>query len=127
MSHIEKQSQPQALAQFFTRAQEARMTAVTTTAEDRLLTAIREFPDFPKLTLADRCDNCSQLAQAQVQVSPDLPNVLLCGHHFRVSLPTFEARGYPYVTQLDEGEDTQFTWASHNKPWPNPFRDAGSA
>jgi hypothetical protein len=99
------------------------------TPEQRLLArAVDEAATlFPTLTLADRCDSCGAAAQAQVQVNPALSNVLLCGHHFRKLRDSFEAKGYIYVTELADAEAEPFTWASHDKPWPNQFRDAGSA
>lgn len=104
------------------------MTTATATPEARILEAIAETAQlFPELTLKDRCDSCGAAAKAQFQVSAELPNVLLCGHHWRKVRTNVEDSGYLYATELDDAESEPFTWASHDKPWPNQFRDAGSA
>lgn len=82
---------------------------------------------FPELTAKDRCDSCSGAAVAQVKIGSGDSNLLFCGHHWRKQRAGIEARGYLYATTLDEVDSEPFTWASHDKPWPNQFRDAGSA
>jgi hypothetical protein len=109
-----------------TREANSMTETATTTPEEQLLTDINKAAElFPALTLQDRCDHCGAAAQAQVQVHNDLPNLLLCGHHFRNNRAAFEASGYLFAAPATDAE--QFTWAKHQEPWPNPFRDAASA
>lgn len=103
-------------------------TETRSDVEARMLAAIEETAtQFPALTRHDRCDACSAAALAQVSVGVG-PNLLFCGHHFRRNWELILAKGYLYDTSsMDEVDAEPYTGHSHAKPWPNQFRDAGSA
>lgn len=75
------------------------------------------------LTKHDRCDRCLSQAVSQVLVSPDIPLILLCGHHHRASRQVFISKGYAY--RVPENEDQIFTIGTPSLN--NKARDAGSA
>lgn len=97
---------------------EAQATADTLAAYENDL-------KFPELTRHDRCDSCGAAAVSQAHIASVETNLLFCGHHIRNLRAALEAGGY--AIQLPAEDAEQFTWASHNKPWPNTQRDAGSA
>ena len=115
-------------APFFHNAGEARnMSTTLDRAESELLPDVDTTLDFfPELTLKDRCDSCGAAAQAQFSVDPELPHVLVCGHHWHAVVDNVVALGYRYQPPAGE-HDRPFTWARHKEPWENQFRDAGRA
>lgn len=81
---------------------------------------------FEELTLAHRCDACSAAAVAQVEVSEDLPHLLLCGHHYRKNMLTFKEKGY--ALKVPDEYDYLFTDREiAARPRDYTPRDAGSA
>lgn len=119
---------PKAAGRFFTHTPEHAMTDTLTTerpeVESRLLNDIKSVL-FTELTLNDRCDSCGAAAKAQFQVTAEMEVIRVCGHHWRKLRAGILQRGYLYAEPSEDPEP--FTWASHEKPWPNQFRDAGSA
>ena len=53
-------------------------------------------PDFIELNLTHRCDACMAAAVSQIEVSADLPHLLLCGHHFRKHSLFIKISGFAY-------------------------------
>ena len=63
---------------------------------------------FPTLTKLDRCDRCFGAALSVVQISPTLPMLYMCGHHFRKFRATFDEKGYSYLLNDDVRRDALF-------------------
>lgn len=83
-------------------------------------------PDFIELNLTHRCDACSAAAVSQIEISEDMPHLLLCGHHTRKNLPKIFAMGYAF--DIPEEYQYQFTQREvTSRPQEYQLRDAGSA
>lgn len=83
-------------------------------------------PDFIELNLTHRCDACSAAAVSQIEVSANMPHLLLCGHHTRKNLPNIIAMGYAF----DIPEEYQYQYTRReieSRPQDYLLRDAGSA
>lgn len=64
-----------------------------------LLTEQSEEPTTPVgpfivLDSTHRCDACSAAAVAQIHINAEMPNIHLCGHHYRKNLTKFQELGY---------------------------------
>lgn len=82
-------------------------------------------PDFIELNLTHRCDACTAAAVSQIEVSADLPHLLLCGHHTRKNLPRIFAMGYAF----DIPDEYQYQYTRREiemHPQEYMLRDAGS-
>lgn len=65
-------------------------------------------PEFPELTLADRCDACGAAAKTAVYLNADTSMLLLCGNHFRRNREAMDAKGYMYLLNEDLRRDVLF-------------------
>lgn len=65
-------------------------------------------PEFPNLTLADRCDACGAAAKTSAFVGADVSMLLFCGNHFRRHRAALDAKGYAYMLNEELRRDVLF-------------------
>lgn len=64
-----------------------------------MTTLVEERVSIAMPSSLDRCDSCIQVAVAAIEVSADLPVLMLCGHHWRKSAAAVRERGYEFAVE----------------------------